>query len=174
MLWATVSWLLCLREMLLAQSRKLLATVIPFPVSSPPSTTACSPWRAQKGVPTPLLQGEGTIFKPACMPGKWSHCSCWWASCSFHDSTSCPHHLSLQKKTTTLILSCTTSSEKTGKWSAEMGNSTGFLGLLNQIPFPLPLLPSVAINAYDGWATVFSQIAAAGRQHTLLNDSPKN
>lgn len=43
-----------------------------------------------------------------------------------------------------------------------------------RILFPLhPLELSVAINAYDVWATVFSQILAA-RQHTLLNDSSKN
>lgn len=62
MTWVTVSWLLCLTEMLLAQSRKLLAAVTAFPVSPPPFTTACSLWTAQRGIPSPLLWGEGTFL----------------------------------------------------------------------------------------------------------------
>lgn len=160
-------------SVLLVQSRKLLAAVIPFPVSPPPSTTACSLWRAQSRVPSPLLRGKGTFLNQLQCLGNGPIAPAGGPVAPpmpLHIPITCPY----RKTPPYLILSCTTSSEKMGKWSAVTGNSKGFLELLIQIPFPLPLLPSVAINAYDAWATVFSQILAAGRQHTLLNDSSKN
>lgn len=160
-------------SLLMVQSRKLLTAVNPFPVMPPPSTTACSLRRAQSSVPSPLLWGKHTFLNQLQCLGNGPI-----APIGGPVAPLLPLHIPIVclhlKKPQHLILSCTTATEKVVKWSTEVGNSRGFLGLLIQILFPLPLLPSVAINAYDGWATVFSQILAAGRQHTLLNDLSKN
>lgn len=157
----------------MVQSRKLLTAVTPFPVMPPPSTTACSQWRAQSSIPSPLLWGKHTFLDQLQCLGNGPvapNCGSAAPLRPLHNPITC-HHI---KKPQHSILGCTTATEKVGKWSTKMGNSTGFLGLLIQIPFPLPLLPSVAINAYDGWAMVFSQVLAAGREHALLNNSSKN
>jgi len=135
------------------------------------STTAFSLWRAQSSVPSPLLWGKCTFLNQLQPLGNGPVAPIGGPAAPLmplHIPITCLH-----VKKPHLILSCNTAIKKLGKWSTKMGNSTGFLGLLIQLPFPLSLLPSVAINAYEGWTMVFSQILAAGRWHTLSYDSSK-
>lgn len=143
----------------------LFVTVTPFLVSPPLSTNAthCCLFsvEAPEQCSFTTASRQRHILKPASMPGKWSHYSCWQANCSSHAS---PYHchLCLQKeKYPHLILCCTTSSQKMGKRNADIRNLLGFLGLLIQIAFPLSPPPSVAINGYGIFTDISSSRQAA-------------
>lgn len=174
MLWFTVPWLLCLREVCCWPSLGkfwLPSTPSQGHYHCPPPPIVCGGLRVAFLHPCfgakvhflnqleclgngPIAPVGGPIAPP--MP--------------LHIPITCPY----RKKPPHLILCCTISCERMRNWCAEMGNSTYFLRLWIWVPFPLPLLPNVAISVCDGWAMVPSQILAAGRQCTLLNDSSKN
>lgn len=94
-------------SLLMVQSRKLLIAVNPFPVMPPPSTTACSLWRAQSSVPSPLLRGKCTFLDQLQCLGNGPVAPL----VPLHIPIICLHI----KKPQHLILSCTPATEKVGK-----------------------------------------------------------
>lgn len=124
-----------------------------YPFPSVTTTVHYCLWRAQSTVPSPLLQGKGTSeiqlqclgngpITPAGRP------------IAPHASPYHRHSCLQEKNPPCLIICCTTSSQKMGKW-----NSLRVLGLLTQISFPLPLLPSVAINGHGIFTDISSRQA---------------